>query len=236
MASDIYVNKDLYLRTTDELIKDVLSGLSLTSTFAINIKGPDANNISFLAYEATLPGSSFQTGEVFGDRQGITETYATKRIFPPVDISFYIKADYGTIVYFEDWMNRISPLNGNVTLNNCFYKFNYPDTYQNADINIVKYERDFRIAKTRLKEAGPIKDPRSITYSLLGAYPMNIIAIPVSYDQSSILRTTITFNYDRYVFQTHSEKGLRTLYPGKTSSRSQPNNGRGTPGGALDFN
>lgn len=217
MASGIYVNKDLYLRNTDELISNVLGGLSLTSTFAINIrdKDPNAEKISFLAYEATLPGTSFQTGEVSGDVQGITQSYAIKKVFPAVDISFYIKADYGTIVYFEEWMNNISPLQGPATGNDSFYKFNYPNTYKYADINIVKYERDFRLPSNRLKAKGATKDPRSITYSLLKAYPINIISIPVSYEASSILRTTITFNYDRYIFQTHAEKNSK-LYPSAT--------------------
>lgn len=227
MASGIYVNKDLYLRNTDELISNVLGGLSLTSTFAINIKDTNskANEISFLAYEATLPGTSFQTAEVSGDVQGLSQSYAIKKIFPPIDISFYIKADYGTIIYFEEWMNKISPLQGGQTLNNSFYKFNYPNTYKYADINIVKYERDFRAPSERLKRKGAIKDPRSITYSLLKAYPVNIIAIPVSYEASSILRTTITFNYDRYIFQTHAEKNSK-LYPSatKVANIQQPTN------------
>jgi len=218
MASGIYVNKDLYLKNTDELISEVLGGLSLTSTFAINIKDSDsrASKISFLAYEATLPGTSFQTAEVSGDVQGLTQSYAIKKIFPPVDISFYIQADYGTIVYFEEWMNKISSLQGKPTINTSFYKFNYPDTYKYADINIVKYERDFRSQSDRLKPKGSIKDPRSITYSLLKAYPVNIISIPVSYEASSILRTTITFNYDRYIFQTHAEKNSK-LFPSGTN-------------------
>jgi hypothetical protein len=52
---------------------------------------------------------------------------------------------------------------------------------------------------------GATVDPRAITYTLLNAYPTNIISIPLSYEQSSVLKTTITFNYDRYIFQKHKK-------------------------------
>jgi len=208
MDNNIFVNRDLYLGGTDALLTDVLGGgLSLTSTFAINIKDVDplAQEISFLAYEATLPGSSFQVGELFGDRQGISETYAIKRVFPPVDVSFYIKSDYGSIKYFENWMRKVSTLDDDLLSPRSSYKFNYPNTYKKA-VNIVKYEKNFRSKENRLKKGGPTVDPSTITYSLLEAYPVNIIAIPVSYDQPSILRTTITFNYTRYAYQTNYKR------------------------------
>ena len=221
-SSSIYVNKDLYLKTTDELISEVFNGLSLTSTFAINIKDSSSlsNQISFLAYEATLPGTSFQTADIFGDRQGITETYATRRIFSHVDISFYIKADYSTILYFENWMQKIGGnVIGGLTNPTSFYKMQYPDEYKKTDINVIKYERDFRTESQRLLKGGGLRDPKSITYSLLRAYPTNIISIPVSYDESSILKTTITFNYDRYVFQTHDGKN-----PGQINGTNSSSN------------
>lgn len=221
--SRIFINQDLYFKNTDDLVKTVLNDLSLTSTFVINIKESDttasnanqkvSNNISFLAYEAVLPGSSFQTTEVFGDVQGITQSYANKRVYPPVDVSFYINSRYETIKYFEDWFKKISGYYGNDTgphQPDEFFKFQYPEGEVKSpgykkNINIVKYERDLRPSSERQKRAGGINDPRTITYTLINAYPTNIISIPVSYDQSSVLRTTITFNYDRYFFQEHDE-------------------------------
>ena len=37
----------------------------------------------------------------YGDIQGITQTFANRRTFSPVDISFYVKSDYKTIKYFN---------------------------------------------------------------------------------------------------------------------------------------
>lgn len=211
-ANNFYVNERLDIRPTEELITNLLE-LSLSSLFSVEIKDYSANEftqayISLLAYEAVLPGTSFQTGQIFGDRQGISETYANQRVYPPIDVSFYIKADYGTISYFENWMSDISPLSTTDSrLATSYYKFNYPSEYKKT-ISIVKYERDGRPKgyENRLKPrgtSGKLVNPNSITYTLINAYPTNIISIPVSYDRSDILRTTITFNYDRYVLQRH---------------------------------
>ena len=197
-----YTNRDLYTKFTDEVIYDILGGLSLSSTFAVNIE--DANDagarpVSFLAYDTSLPGTSFQTTEVYGDIQGITQTFANRRTFSPVDISFYIKSNYQTINYFDNWINTISPLlpPGSELQPTSYFKFNYPSSYKKT-IKIIKYEKNIRPKSERLKKVGGINDPNTITYVLINAYPTNISAIPVSYDQSSVLRMTVTFNYDRY--------------------------------------
>lgn len=212
--NNVYINERLDIVPTTNLLNNLLD-LSLTSLFSVEIKDKNKNEfdqkyISLLAYEAVLPGTSMQTGQVFGDRQGTTETYANQRVYPPIDISFYIKRDYGTISYFENWMSQTSPLTGPVNNDTSFYKFNYPDTYK-KDISIVKYERDSRPKEQRVSSkgtAGATIDPRTVTYTLVRAYPTNIISIPVSYDQSNILKTTITFNYDRYFLQRHNKEVL----------------------------
>jgi hypothetical protein len=210
MASDnIFQNSLLDIVSTEDFRTNHLN-LSLTSLYSVEIKNPGkiwtdvtAEEIGILAYEAVLPGTSFELGQVFGDRQGVTEQYPTKRTYPPVDISFYVKSDYKIILFFEKWMSEISPLKGGLSEDSSCYKFNYPDSYE-LDINIVKYEKNNRDPKSALNERyseGKTADPTSLTYSLINAYPVNIISLPVSYDQSSILKTTITFNYDRYVCQ-----------------------------------
>lgn len=207
-----YINRDLYNKYTDEVIYNILGSLSLSSTFAVNIKDSvdsvAANSVSFLAYEASLPGTAFQTTEVYGDIQGITQTFANKRTFSPVDISFYIQSSYQTINYFDDWVKSISPLTGDQLQSTSYFKFNYPNTYK-KNINIIKYEKDIRSSSERLKEGGGIDDPSSITYTLINAYPTNVSAIPVSFDQSSVLKVSITFNYDRYYLQKHAGIGYQ---------------------------
>lgn len=214
MASNIFTNTELDLISTEEL-RSILLDLSLTSIYSIEIKDVQSiwdqmttREVNILAYEAVLPGTSFELGQVFGDRQGITEAYPTKRVYPPIDVSFYIKTDYKIVTFFEKWMEKMSPLIGGIDEPTSYYKFNYPSTYE-KNINIVKYEKDARPERERLNkrfDQGSRNNPRSVTYSLLNAYPTNIISIPVSYDQSNILKTTVTFNYDRYILQNNKGK------------------------------
>lgn len=214
MASNIFNNTELDLISTEEL-RSILLNLSLTSIYSIEIKDVKSiwdqmttREVNILAYEAVLPGTSFELGQVFGDKQGITEAYPTKRVYPPIDVSFYIKTDYKIVTFFEKWMEKMSPLIGDIADSTSYYKFNYPSTYE-KNINIVKYEKDARPKGERLNkrfDEGTRNNPRSVTYSLLNAYPTNIISIPVSYDQSNILKTTVTFNYDRYIIQNNKGK------------------------------
>lgn len=237
-SSNFFVNQALDIIPTETVISELLQ-LSLSSLYSVEIKGakdiwpegPSIEDISFLAYEAVLPGVSFELGQVFGDRQGITEQYPVKKVYPPIDVSFYIKSDYEIITFFEKWINLISPLTGSIDDETSYYTFNYPDSYEKL-ISIVKYEKDARPTLSgRLEDGafeGETKDPKSVTYTLLNAYPTNIISIPVSYDQSSVLKTTVTFNYDRYALQNNrGSTAINT--PSDTSSTS-------TSSSALDQN
>lgn len=218
-----------YYADTQTLISKIKP--SLTSYFSVYVLDNNspvlAQEVSFLAYEAVLPGTSFESGQVYGDRQGMTEQYPTKRVFPAVDVSFYINSNYKTIEYFEYWINSISSLSGNSDIKNStnYYKFNYPNTYE-KDVVITKYERDFHSKANRLLEKSQPQEPTNIQYTLLNAYPTNIISIPVSFGESELLRTTITFNYDRYTWQLKPRgKNSTTTKINNIQSRPEPNPG-----------
>ncbi len=179
---------------------------SLTSFFSVYVSSSTFGNVSsgdinILAYEAVLPGTSFELGQVFGDRQGITEPYPTKRVYPPIDVSFYINSDYKVITFFENWFQNIFEFKSGDT-GSRYGRFNYPSDYK-KEIVITKFERDYRTPIGRLKDKGTAGVPKittKCTYTLKNAFPSNIISIPVSYSQADILRTTITFNYDFYSY------------------------------------
>ena len=195
----------LYL-DTEELTKQF--NPSLTNYFSVFIPasefgGITNDEVNIFAYEAVLPGTSFEVGQVFGDRQGITENYPIRRTYPPIDVSFYVNIDYKLITYFENWIESIFKTERS---NNSFGKFKYPiilnDPLQSwkKDLVITKFERDFREKSERLKKGGIVRVGNKITYNLKNAFPVNIISLPVSYSQTDILRTTITFNYDFYTY------------------------------------
>jgi len=197
---DVVPDTELYF-STDELKSRFKP--ALTNYFSVYIGGAfggaSNRNINFMAYEAVLPGTSYDLGEVYGDRMGRTEQYPTKRVYPPVDVSFYVDKDYEVIKFFEGWMNSISRNYGSV--NNSYVKHNYASSYE-REVIITKFERDLRPKNQRLKSAGIYRPPaKNITYTLRNAFPANLISIPVSYDGASVLKTTVTFNYDVYNFQ-----------------------------------
>lgn len=235
--------KNLYY-STDELISRFKPSLSAYfSVFIPGNSGTSSNDsVNFLAYEAVLPGTSFQTTEVYGDRQGITETFANKRVYPPVDVSFYIDYEYDVIEYFEQWIGAISPNIGSPNSGgvDSFVKFEYPTLGvegKKRDIIITKFERNFRKPNQRLVKGGVYNMPDNrIEYTLLGAYPTNIISIPISYEQSTILRTTITFNYNLYRFKRHKSNGetSETLFSGSPTASSQPGGDSGITLGDLN--
>jgi hypothetical protein len=193
--------------STDELINKFKP--ALTSYFSVFIPGKygqaDNDDVNFLAYEAVLPGTSLETGQVFGDRQGITEQYANKRVYPQVDVSFYVDQDYKVIEFFEQWISKISPNRGISGNSDSYTKFQYPDRYE-TNILITKFEKNFRRYGDKFSKGGVFSPPgNKVEYTLLNAYPINIISIPVSYSQSDILRTTVTFNYDLYRYKSFAD-------------------------------
>jgi hypothetical protein len=205
MAASAYTR---YHYSTTELIKKFKPALSNTFDVYINApvtfnKGPAVNwqDIHFMAYEAVLPGTSYDLGEVYGDRQGRTEQYPTRRVYPPVDVSFYIDKDYSVIRYFEAWMNSISNNRGNSA--DSYVTHKYPDQYEGS-VTITKWERDLRPRNQRINDPrlSDLRPSNIVKYTLRNAFPSNLISIPVSYEGASLLRTTVTFNYDVYFFET----------------------------------
>ena len=207
---------------------------ALTNTFDVYIQrdfgGVSNGDVNFMAYEAVLPGTSYELGQVYGDRMGRTEQYATKRIYPPVDVSFYIDKDYKIMRFFEGWMNEISRNWGEV--NDSYVRHNYPDSYR-CDVAITKFERDFRSQGQRLVKDGVYGPPKSsIRYTLRRAFPSNLISIPVSYDGASILKTTVTFQYDVYNFSPFGDNFTQETGSG-TGTVADPTGGSDNPSQPL---
>jgi regulatory protein YycI of two-component signal transduction system YycFG len=132
---------------TDDIIRRFKPSLSSYFNVFINAGFDNISNddINFLANEAVLPGTSYETTQVFGDSQGVTETFANKRVYSPVDVTFYVDYDYKVLRYFESWMAAISPNSGIVDAS--YNKFNYPgnsSTGYQKEVQITKFERKDR--------------------------------------------------------------------------------------------
>jgi hypothetical protein len=164
----------------------------------------------FYCAEAVIPGVQFDVTEEMGSRQGTIERFPTRRIFPEFTMTFYVDSEYNLIRLFEEWMNFINPLYAGTGIlpanplgqgNNLgkdrrdFFRFRYPDDYKRI-ISITKFERNFDSSKPN-----DIRFPPHLTYRMLEAFPTNITAMPLTYEGSQIVKTTVTFQYIRYVME-----------------------------------
>jgi hypothetical protein len=209
---------------------DLFGALSVTSQFKVSLHladGPtdltkwlkDSGVITadaqknrfydFFCAEASLPGVIFDTADEFGSRQGVLEKFPTKKVFNDFTITLYVDNQYQNIRLFEEWMNYINPIytsageypanpkgQGGANLTTDFFRMKYPDRYRKI-ISISKFERDFYTSgKTQ---------PTTLTYRMIDAYPINITPIPVTYEGSQILKTTVSFTYSRYVIEKYTE-------------------------------
>jgi hypothetical protein len=130
--------------------------------------------------------------------------------------------NYTVIQFFENWISYIvneqftsSQGNPGIEDPNYTYRVKYPrgnDGYKSSAIYINKFERDF--------------NGRFLQYRLIHAYPIAINSMPVSYDQSSLLKCSISFNYERYLVTTNPN--LPLAKPGKNPE--EPKQSFGDPG------
>jgi len=147
--------------------------------------------LSISCTEASLPGSSLATHELNNDFTGITQKHAYRRLYDDrADFTFYVDQDYSQIRIFEMWVRYIAgEQNAFGEGNNLSYKVNYPKNYKAPAIYITKFERNYGVEASS----------RKMDYAFINAFPVAVNSIPVSYDASSLLKTTVSFAYDRYI-------------------------------------
>ena len=145
----------------------------------------DGEFLSISCSEASLPGSSLATNEINNDYTGVTERHAYRRIYDDrADFTFYVDSDYSVLKFFETWISWIVGEDQLTEQSN--YNYNYrvkfPSDYR-VDMHIQKFERDYK---------------KYVEYTFIGAYPISITSMPVSYDSSQLLKCTVSFTYTRY--------------------------------------
>ena len=169
----------------------------------------------FLCSSASLPGSNFNVSEELGSRQGMTERFATRRIYNEFDLTFYIDDDYNVLRMLEEWMNFINPVYnesngrydgspssqlGAYQERNTYSRFRYPDDYRRK-LSITKFERDF--LENPNDRNNTFKNMPLLTYNFIDTFPVNINAVPLSYDGSTFLQVTVVFTYLRHTIEKH---------------------------------
>jgi len=147
----------------------------------------------------------------------VTEKMAYRRIYDDsIDLTFYVDHNYKVIDYLNSWMNYVVG-EGSFLSNDqykdltSFYRMNWPKDYR-CDIFLTKFEKDYG---TR---GGSNK---TLKYQFIGAFPTNLVSIPVSYEGSDLLKATVSFTYLRYVRTT--EFGPAPDVPGDPRSQAASN-------------
>ena len=185
-------------KTVDQ-IKSALLRPSLTSKFSVQVQSPSTelnffNTVTtgdfFMSCsEASLPGSSLNTQEITGDRHGVTERNAYRRMYDDrMDLTFYVEGEkYTQIKYFENWINFIvgDDVRDDRSSSRYDYRVKYPKEYKTT-MFITKFEKDHGL---------------NLTYTFIDAYPIAINSMPLSYGSSDLLKCTVSMTYLRYIVE-----------------------------------
>ena len=191
-------------------IKPILTNVAQTSHYQVFFDGlsPDlftflgskgvnrrfiTENAGLLCNQASIPGSSLATTDIFGNFTGVQEKFAHTRIFTELSLDFYVDKDYKMMRFFEHWIDYVATGSEKTSSNvrkdklGYFYRMRYPRGsagYKCDKTKIVKFNVDYR---------------SEIEYTFFGLFPINFSSTPVQYGSSDVLRTNVTFSYERYI-------------------------------------
>jgi hypothetical protein len=167
--------------------------------------------------EASLPGSSLATYDINDSYHGVSEKIVYRRLYDDrADFTFYVDSDYKIIQFFENWMSYITQENDIQFQEDTrfTYRSEFKSNYQTNKLFITKFERDY--------------GGRALTYQFIGAYPISINSMPISYDSSQLLKCTVSFSYLRYVMKP-------SAYTPPPPEPSNPPVNRGVPLTGFDI-
>ena len=189
-------------------LKSRILNLAQTSVYRVKIQPPVAvdnflqrvgrefnyntsgGNLELLCSETSLPGSTLATHDQTSNYAGVTEKFAYRRLYDEtLNMSFYVDKTYNVIEFFEGWMDFISGVGRNGVRNDykdtpIGYRMSYPKDYK-TNIFVTKFEKDV--------------ENKQLSYTFVDAFPITINSSPVSYNQSEILKYSVSFSYVRYV-------------------------------------
>lgn len=195
-------------------IKSKLLKPALTTHYVVDIQPPETgfftdrdvdtgatkryDRITLGCVEASLPGSSLATIDIDNDFHGVSEKHAYRRIYDDrIDFTFFVDSqEYYIIRFFETWISYVvDEQRTDFDLPTYTYRVNFPSRsskdkdggYYAPNLGIIKFERDFTKSGSK-----------GLKYQFINAFPISISSMPVSYEQSNLLKCTVSFSYSRY--------------------------------------
>ena len=217
--SDIMPKLQNVAQTSKFLVKFVLPPSDLKTH--LRRKGINdrfiAEDVGLLCYDAVLPGSAMASKNTAGDYQGVVERFAHTRNFTQINFEFYVDNEYKSLRFLEHWMEYISGASPKDPSGDAYYfRMQYPDDYKSNDTRIVKFEKNHF---------------QFLEYRFVGLFPLSLNSTKVSYQNSTVLKATASFSYDRYICGESSSLA-RAL--GLDLNNKSGSNGSGT--GAYNYN
>ena len=179
---------------------------------------------SLLCSEAILPGSSLATIDIDNDYHGVSQKNVYRRAYDDrADFTFYVDLNdkkgtnvnnYKIIQFFENWIGYTvnEQISQGLESSNYTYRVKYPkgeSGYKSQAVYINKFERDL--------------NGKYLQYRLLQAFPISINSMPLSYEQSNLLKCTVAFNYERYVITTDPNRTPPSI---KNQNPEEPQGGQ----------
>lgn len=202
-------------------LKSTILSPSLTSHFSVKIVPPanegftkfiksegrfssfnlsKLDELTILCSDATLPGSSLFTHEVTNDYPGVTEKMAYRRQYDDYSaFNFYVDLNYEIVEFFESWLSFIVNENDRNNYKNysASYRMKFREDYTGS-IAITKFERNIG-ASTNPQDTAPTLSGPRMNYHFIQAFPLSIDPMPVSYENTNVLKYNVNFTYLRYV-------------------------------------
>jgi hypothetical protein len=186
---------NVYLNTAELLSENEKSKEGIRNFFDSRQANIEEEILALSCSEASLPGSSLATHEINNDFTGVTERHVYRRQYDDrIDFTFYVDHDHKVIKFFETWMSWAvgeTQLTEQSNLNYS-YRVRFPKGYR-CNIFVQKFEKDY----TNYSE-----------YTFIGAYPISIASMPISYDSSQLLKCTVSFSYIRYFMNNKKTANL----------------------------
>ena len=150
--------------------------------------------VSLLCTEAQLPSVSSLTGQTNGLYLGEGQVnYSYGKLFTDVSLGWICDRDMTPMKFLQEWhdsqftFEAVRKSESSLTKDTraITNRVNFPSNYQ----AVIKIEKN---------DLGPEGRERSMTYTLLNAFPYSIDATPVSYGTSQVLNVSASFYYSKF--------------------------------------
>ena len=109
------------------------------------------------------------------------------------------------IELIEGWMDYITGIDNKSTYKDPYasYRMSYPATYK-TNMFLTKFERDQFTREFSTTRGSKTTSRTILDYTFVNAFPLSLTAIPVSYEESQVLKCSVSFNFIRYVMERKS--------------------------------